>query len=410
MRQSVCEQRRGRLASMAPGTVFVFTAAEEALRNRTVAHPYRGDSQMLYLAGFDEPESALVVFADGDGAARAVLYVRPRDAERARWFDEGRGLEGASAWTGIEDVRPIERFGSELVDALAGAAQVGWRVGRSARGDAAMLRAMSEAGERRRRRDDRVPDLVDPARWLGVLRLRKDEGEIEAMRRAGSITAAAFEEIGGALRAGELELGVAGRLEAAFRARGAERTAFQTIVASGPRATCLHAHPTRRALVEGELVLIDAGAEWDGYAADMSRTFSLGAPSAAQAAVLALVQQAHDDAVAAVAPGVALAHIHAVARGTLAAGLVDLGLPGPVDRWAIHATSHWIGLDVHDVGGVGTDEAPTILEPGMVFSIEPGLYIDSDSPDASPALRGIGVRVEDTILTTQGGAEILTRL
>ena len=358
-------------------------------------------SDLEYLTGLREPEMALVL----SPTAAPTLYVRRRDHEQERWGEAGAGLEGAARRSGVEDVRPLEALEAELGERLRGSARLGWRLGRSRRWDRALIDAVSAMGPK-----VRAPDIVDPSGWVAKLRLVKDAAELEAMRRAGAVTARAVERARGRLGPGVTELALAGAIEAAFREGGAERNAFTSLVAAGERACCLHPLPSRRRVAEGELVLVDVGASWGGYAADMTRTFPVGAPTSAQRDVIAVVQEAHDAAAAVARPGSTLGAVHAAASRSLEANLARLGLPGPLSRWFMHKTSHWIGLDAHDPSSaLFAGEEEVTLEPGVTFTVEPGLYIDRDAEDAPAALRGIGVRIEDTVAVTASGHEVLTR-
>lgn len=256
-----------------------------------------------------------------------------------------------------------------------------------------------------------MPDIVDPGRFLGRLRLRKDAHEVDAMRRAGHITAAAMNAAMTSATAGMTELELSGLLTAALRRAGAARDAFGPLVASGPRTCGLHAQPTARQMNAGELVLVDFGARWGGYAADMSRTWLLGSSDAAPqgtGALLEAVKEAHRAAIAAAVPGASLKAVHQRACEVLRDAQQGLGLEGPLEEWFPHQTSHWIGLDVHDPCPREQDGASIILEPGMTLTIEPGLYVPQDAQGAPKALHGAGARWEDTVLVTQDGAQALT--
>jgi Xaa-Pro aminopeptidase len=261
-------------------------------------------------------------------------------------------------------------------------------------------------------------ELVDPGPIIHEMRLRKSPAEIETMLRAAAITAEAHARAMQVARPGCFEYEVEAELLRVFRARGAERPAYGSIVGSGPNATVLHHRRNDRQMQAGELVLIDAGAEFQYYACDVTRTFPIGGCfNDAQRMLYQLVLDAQLAAIATVRPGVSLPDVHAVALNVLVAGLVEFGLiAGPVEKaledgtykpYYMHRTSHWLGMDVHDVGDYFVDKRPRPLEPGFVLTVEPGLYVAPGSP-CDPKWHGIGIRIEDDVLVTAQGHQVLT--
>lgn len=392
------ETRRARLAAARPGRLFVLPAPEAALRNADVHHPWRQSSELLYLTGVSEEHSALVLAADGE----ATLYLPEPDADRARWAGPRVAFDDAAAQSGIDDVRPIGQLGEDLPELLRGSESVGYTLGGPL--DELLLAGL----ERVRKRGEALRSVHDPRSELGELRLVKDATERDALRRAAAVTVAGHLELLRSAQVGDTSLGLQGRLDAVCLGLGADRMAYPTIVAPGARATCLHARADHTALAAGGWVLVDAGAEVGGYACDLTRTWPVDGATAEQVAVYELVRAAQRAAIDAVAPGGTLGDVRAAARRVLAAGLAGVGLPEPLSRWLPHRVSHWIGLDVHDAGLYEVDGVERVLEEGMAFTVEPGLYVDADAGDVPEGLRGLGIRIEDVVLVGAEGAEVLT--
>jgi len=394
-------RRRRALAEDRPGLTFVLPSAPVSVRNRTVQHPYRQDSDLLYLTGIDRPETCLVIRADGT----SVLYAREPDARRAIWYGAEPSLTDLGAAAGVDDVRPATTLAADLLAHVRMGDALAYRLGRAL--DAEIVATLERASAGARTARTLLP-IHDPHGPIGLLRARKDAGEIERMRASARLAATAHARLHAEARPGDTGLALAGRFEALAREGGAVRMAYDTIAARAEEATTLHATPTRVPLREGDLVLVDAGCELDDYASDITRTWPVsGETTPAQASILGGVVAAQRAAIAEVAPGKTLRDVHARACEILSETCARLGLAGDLDRWYPHMTSHWIGLDVHDAGPYEIDGEPVRLEEGMVFTVEPGLYVPIDS-DAPEALRGIGVRIEDTMLVTSTGAEILS--
>jgi len=398
--------RRARFADRLAGTPAVVPAARVAYRSRDTAHRFRQDSDFRYLTGFPEPD-AVAVF---DGP-RFHLFVLPRDPEREAWEGDRAGIEGARPYGGT--AWPLDRLDDFLSDTLAGAERIALPLGRDPRLDAwwARLPALRKRGAN--------PELVDPSAVLAELRLRKEESEIRALETAAAITAAAHARAAETVRPGAGEWEVEAAVEYEFRRKGADGPAYPSIVGSGRNATTLHYVRNDAAIAPGDLVLVDAGAELEGYCADVTRTHSAsGAPTDAQRAVLDIVGDAQAAAIERCVPGATFDDVHDAAQRVLAAGLVAIGvLDGPAaavleggrqKAYTLHRTSHWLGLDVHDPGATRVGGAPRALQPGMVLTVEPGLYFRDEAP-APDAYRGIGVRIEDDVLVTDGAPRVLSR-
>ncbi len=421
---------------MGNDTVAVIAATPTAIRNNDVEHDYRQDSDLFYLTGFDEPESVLVLAprarvreGSGDEArdvdAHYVLFVRPRDPEREVWDGDRAGIEGAKARFGADVAYPIDELDRRLPDLLAGHDAVLYRFGSEF--DPRLFGAIARARRTVGRRGLAVPTrIIDPVEKLHELRLRKDPADLARMRRACAITAEAHIAAMAKGKPGSFEYELDGLLLETFRKRGAERPAYGSIVGSGPNATVLHYRRNDRRIENGDLVLIDAGCEFEYLASDVTRTFpASGKFSEVQRKVYEVVLEAQLAAIAKVKPGATQADVHDEAVRVLTKGLVELGvLSGDVGQlvakeaykpWYMHKTGHWLGMDVHDVGAYFVRTEPDArqlahrpLEPGMVITIEPGLYFGVHAKDTPEHLRGIGVRIEDDILVTPEGYENLT--
>jgi Xaa-Pro aminopeptidase len=409
-----------RMRETAPGpAVAVFPGMPVATRNSDVEHAYRAHSDLYWLTGFEEPEAVAVLSSEGDKAF--TLFVRPRDKEREIWTGRRSGTEGAIKTFGADQAFEIEKLDAELSKLLGGARTLFYRFGGDdPEFDARIGRMLRTLRARARSGVNAPPRIEDPGQIVHELRLRKEPRELEALRKAVELTRrghlAAMKEG----RPGAHEYELHALLEREFRHGGGRGWGYYPIVAAGENATVLHYNDNRVQIRNGELVLIDAGAEYDLYTADVTRTFpASGRFNNAQRAAYQLVLDAADACIAAARPGETIDGLHEKAVRILTEGMVRLGLlKGEVDaliqesayrRYYMHRTSHWLGLDVHDVGSYSVDGKPRPLEPGMVFTVEPGLYVASDDENAPRELRGIGIRIEDDILVTPSGHENLTK-
>jgi Xaa-Pro aminopeptidase len=397
---------------------MVLPAAPVLYRSGDSELAYRPDSELLYTTGWREPESVAVLrgFAQED---RFVLFVRNRDAEKERWDGSRMGPTAAREWSGADATYPIEELEARLPKLLAGSDRVYSRLGRDPLMDALVVGALTEARRKGARTGAGPRGIVDPGVLLDPLRLRKDGYEIALLRAAAGITADGLMEGMAAAEPGMGEWVVQAVIEGAWRRAGADGPGFGTIVGSGPNACVLHYRDNARVLQGGEMVLVDCGAEYGDYSGDITRTFPVsGRFSGKQRELYDVVEGARGRAVQAVRPGATIQGIHDLATRVLVEGLVELGLlSGTVDdileqrsftRFFPHRTSHWLGLDVHDPGDyVDPSGDPLPLEPGMVLTVEPGLYIPPGSPGGAAPFAGMGVRIEDDVLVTAGGGEIL---
>jgi Xaa-Pro aminopeptidase len=410
-------RRRAFFERIGPGTVAVVGGKSLTTRNGDVEHRFRQSSDLLYLTGFPEPE-ALAVLAPGRDKP-FTLFVRPRDPEREVWTGRRAGVEGAVARYGADQAFPVETIAAELPKLLDGADEVTYVPGDDHGLDERVLRALADlrAGERRgMRAPTRITDLRTT---LHELRLLKDEHALSTLRRAAAVTGEAHTAAMRAARDGVREYEIEALIDYTFRRHGG-LPGYGTIVGGGENATILHYVENSEPLRGGQLLLVDAGCELDGFTADVTRTYPIGGRfGAAQRRVYEIVLEAEKRCIEAVRPGATIDGIHKLAVEILTDGMIALGLlagardelieKGAFRRFYMHRTSHWLGLDVHDVGVYALDGHSRPLVPGMVLTVEPGLYIAADAADVPAELRGIGVRIEDDVLVTTDGHEVLTR-
>jgi Xaa-Pro aminopeptidase len=411
------ERRQRFLEAMGPDAVAILLGARLVPRSADTEFPFRQDSDFWYLTGFDHPHAAAVLRSDG--GPPYTLFVEPRDRAAETWTGYRPGVEGARRDYGADEAHPRDELSTQVPELVRKAKRLYTVLGRDAAFDARLLGVLDEM--RLRSRSGQLPpsEIVDPRAILHEMRLRKTPEEVELLRRAVAISAEAHREAALRARGGALELELEAVINYVFRRSGGAGPAYATIVGGGRNATILHYIRNDQPLKDGELVLIDAGCEYQGYAADVTRTYPVGGRyEGAGLEVYEVVLAAQLEALLAVRPGATLPEIHAVALRRLVRGMVDLGLlHGDVDDlvaheayrpWYMHNTSHWLGLDVHDVGAYRVEGEPRRLEPGMVFTVEPGIYVAPDDESAPAPLRGVGVRIEDDVLVTEQGCEVLT--
>ena len=429
--RSLYRARREMLAErlrLAGGGVALVPTAPVAMRSRDTEFPYRQDSYFQYLTGFTEPDALLAIVCDAAGV-RCHLFCRPRDPDQEVWNGYRLGPDAAVEQLAVDAAHAIDAIDSVLPDLLADRPTVWLGFSHDDALDA-RLRGWFDKLRARARSGVRPPATVrDLTPLLDEMRLVKDAHEIGVMKRAAAISAHAHIRAMRHARAGQFEYELEAELLHEFRRHGAQYPAYGTIVAGGARSCVLHYVENNARLTPGSLVLIDAGAELDGYAADITRTFPVdGVFSAEQRAVYDIVLAAQAAAIERVLPGEAFDAAHDAAVRVLAQGLIDLKLlTGSVDavietnaykRFYMHKTGHWLGMDVHDVGDYREPGAADLvnpdggqrpsrrLRPGMVVTVEPGLYLSGD--DLPEGFRGIGIRIEDDALVTVADAEILT--
>ena len=411
-------RRRERVRAGLDDGVLLLPAGPVLYRSRDTEYPYRPDSELFYLTGVAEPDAVAVLRSGGEG--QFILFVRERDPEAELWNGERVGPDRARELYGADVVHPIGDLDGRLADLIAGSRTIYYRWGAGRHTDNLVLDALARARARGPRRGTGPRSVVDPGELLDELRMIKDDEEIEQIRRATHITVEGFRKVLAVTAPGIGEWELEAVMEGAFRRAGADGAGYQTIVGGGKNACVLHYAQNRCALSGGELVLLDAGAEVGLYNADITRTVPVsGRFTGEQRAVYEVVEAARVAAVAAARPGNTIAAVHEAAVAIITEGLVELGvLEGPPETLAEtdkhkpffpHCTSHWLGLDVHDPGDYTQDGRPRTLEPGMVFTVEPGLYFRPGGEAGAIRFAGIGVRIEDDLLVTSTGCDNLTR-
>ncbi|MGM0575670.1 MAG: aminopeptidase P N-terminal domain-containing protein [Myxococcota bacterium] len=413
------ERRRRLLEALPDRSVAVFPAAPTAIRNNDVEHDFRQDSDLYWLTGFSEPEAVALLMRDGDDQ-RFELVVRPRDPERETWDGRRAGVEGAKEVFGADEAHEVGDLEEALEGALADRGTLVYALGAHEDMDARVLRLLSKFRGRKRKGPTGPDRVLDTSPLVHEMRMFKSAEEVVRMEKAADISIEGHRAAMRAVRPGMSELALMGVLEGAFRQYGSPRNGYASIVAGGANATILHYTENDQIIDDGDLVLIDAGAEYDYYTADITRTFPAnGRFTGPQRAVYEVVLKAQLASIEASVSGATMDDVHDVSVRILTEGMVDLGLlEGDVDalieeeahkKYYMHRTGHWIGMDVHDVGAYReADGGSRVLEPGMAMTIEPGLYVPEDDEDAPGELRGIGVRIEDDVLITERAPRVLT--
>jgi len=418
MAQIHAERRLRFMEAMEPHSAALIVSHPEMIRNNDVLHEYRQDSDLIYLSGFEEPEAALLLLPE-HAEHRFVMFVRPRDPEKEVWTGKRAGVDGARTEYGADAAFPIAALAETLPKCLEGIERLYVNLGQDRERDLLALEMINRTRRNTRSLTRGPTRLIDAALILHETRLRKDPVEIENLTRAAEITAAAHRAAMAAVRPGLYEYEIQAVLEYYFRRAGCHRWGYPSIVGSGPNATTLHYEANSRQFQEGDLLLIDAAGEWGYMSADITRTFPVsGRFSPSQRRIYDVVLAAETKAIAGAVDGARFQEVHDIALRSLVEGMLSVGLlTGEVDevireerykRYYMHRTSHWLGMDVHDVGRYQQDDGSRLLEPGMVLTVEPGLYIAPDDPEAPPEFRGIGVRIEDNVLITENGNRILT--
>lgn len=410
--------RRDRVLAALPDTVAVIPSAREIIRNGDSTFEFRQNSDFYYLTGFDEPDAVLVL-APQHPEHRAVLFLRERDRAMEIWNGKRLGVERAAKTLGIDKAYSISELAGVLPQYLAGADTLAYDLGSDADHDRTVLQAL-ESARSRTRRTGKAPTAITQVRAIiHPLRLIKSSEEIATMRRGAEITRLGYLAALQATRPGLHEYEIEALMEYEYRRHGARREAYDSIVASGDNATILHYSTNRERLHDGDLLLVDSGAELDYYASDVTRTWPVnGRFTAEQRAIYEIVEAAHAAAADKVRPGESQRAFHRAAIETVTEGLIAIGLlSGRLDEnieketyrdYFMHGTGHWLGLDVHDAGPYrDRNDEPVTLAPGMVTTVEPGIYVQRDL-DCDERFKGIGVRIEDDLLVTADGHENLT--
>ncbi|MHB8716814.1 MAG: Xaa-Pro aminopeptidase [Sulfuricaulis sp.] len=418
MDMKIFEKRRQTLMSHMGGGVAILPTAPVRVRNRDVHYPFRSDSDFYYLTHFPEPE-AVAVIVPGRRHGEYIIFCRERNPEKETWEGRRAGLEGAREHYGADDAFPIDDIDEILPGLLENREKVFYSMGRYPDFVAHLMNWVNEIRNKARNGVHAPGEFVDLNHILHEMRLFKGPEEIRLMKRAAKISAQAHRRAMQTCRPGMMEYEIEAELLYEFKKGGSAFPAYPPIVGGGANGCILHYTENNAELKPGDMLLIDAAAEIDSYAADITRTFPVtGRFSSAQRAIYDLVLAAQLAAIEQVRPGNHWNDPHEAAVRVLTQGLKDLGLlNGSVDghiengdykRFYMHRTGHWLGMDVHDVGDYKLDDTWRLLEPGMVLTVEPGLYIAEDK-DIPPDFRNIGVRIEDDVLVTREGSEVLSR-
>jgi Xaa-Pro aminopeptidase len=413
---AIHRSRRERLAQAIGAGVAVIPTAPERVRNRDTHYPYRFDSHFYYLTGFPEPEAVLAIV--GGSEPQAILFCREKNEEREIWDGFRYGPAAARERFGFDQAHPIAALEGLLPKLLENQPALYYPMGADAGWDARVMSALNAVREKARAGVAAPERVQDVRSVVDEMRLVKDAHELAVMRRAARISAGAHRRAMQQARPGRNEYEIEAELLHEFRRNGAQFPAYSSIVAGGPNACVLHYVANDAPLRDGELLLIDAGCELDGYAADITRTFPVnGRFGGAQRDLYEVVLAAQLAAIAAVKPGNAWNDPHDAAVRVLAQGMLDLKLlSGTLDavleketykRFYMHRTGHWLGLDVHDAGEYKRSGKWRALAPGMTLTVEPGLYVRA-AHDVPKALHDLGVRIEDDVAVTAGACEVLT--
>lgn len=417
-RAEFARRRSHLMAMMEPGSIAIIPSARELTRSRDTEFPFRQDSDFFYLSGFNEPDAVLVL-VPGREHGECVLFCRDRDPDKELWHGYRQGPEGACEHYGADDAFPIGDIDDILPGLIEGRQRVYYSMGRSAEFDRQVMAWVNQI--RAREASGAVPpgELTDLDHMLHELRLIKSAAELRIMRRAGEITARAHCRAMQFCSPGQYEYQLEAEILHEFAMSGARQPAYPSIVGGGANGCILHYVDNSAKLRRGDLVLIDAGCELEGYAADVTRTFPVGGRfNRQQKALYEVVLAAQRAAFDAIRPGNHWNQPHDETVRVITEGLVRLGLlkgrvstlieRGAYRDFYMHRAGHWLGLDVHDVGDYRVGDAWRVLEPGMVMTVEPGIYVAPGNSKVEPRWRGIGIRIEDNVVVTADGFEVLT--
>jgi Xaa-Pro aminopeptidase len=407
-------ERRRRFQEQLDGGVAIVPGARLATRSNDTQYAFRQNSDLHYLTGFPQPDAVAVLSRE-----RFWFFVQPRDPEMETWNGRRPGVEGAVAEFGADEAHPIGELRERLPSLIENRPKLFHSFGVDRELDEIVVAALQATRAKARRGVGTPAEIASPHDLLHEMRIRKSPAELAIMRAAAEISRAAHRAAAQLCQPGRREYELEAALHAVFRARGGSGPAYNSIVGAGDNATILHYIDNSAELRPGQLVLIDAGVELHGYASDVTRVYPVGGRYAGAAReVYQAVLDAQLAALGAVRPGTTLKALHDVALRKLVEGLVALGaLEGDVDElvkseaykpFYMHSTGHLLGLDVHDAGQYTVAGAPRTLEPGMCFTVEPGLYFSASDPRSPEHLRGIGVRIEDDVAITPDGFEVIT--
>lgn len=415
-KSTFAERRHAFMKQMGKGAA-IFHSAPESIRSNDTHYRYRQDSDLYYLTGFTEPETVCLLLPEHP-EHKFVLFVRPRNPERETWDGRRFGPEGAINEFGADAAYSIEELDTHLPKYLENVDLIHYSLGLDSQFDKRIIDLIKRYRYLRQRNGAGPYGILDPGIILQEMRIFKTEDEVVLMRQAANIAAEAHKNAMRAVHPGMFEFEIESIIEQHFRRSGALAPAYNSIVGTGANGTILHYIENNAQLKDGDLLLVDAGAEYEYYCSDITRTFPVnGKFSAAQAEIYQIVLNAQLKAIEMVRPGTKFTDVHQAALDVIIDGLIGLGLL-PDDRekvvketlyqkFFMHRTSHWLGIDVHDVGNYrGSDDA-RLLSPGMVLTVEPGIYI-GELPEVPIQYHNIGIRIEDDLLVTETGYEVLT--
>ena len=416
--QEFNNRRQALLAKMAPASAAIIFSAPEATRSADTEYPYRQNSDFWYLTGFNEPGAVLILVKSDETHNHSVLFNRVRDLTAETWFGRRLGQEAAPAKLGVDRALPFDEINDQLPLLLNGLDVIYHAQGQYDYADQILFAALDKLRKGFRQNLQAPATLTDWRPWLHEMRLFKSSEEMVIMRRAGEISALAHTRAMQKCRPGMFEYQLEAEIHHEFTRFGARYPSYNTIVGGGDNACILHYTENESELRDGDLVLIDAGCEYKGYAGDITRTFPVnGKFSRPQRAVYDIVLASLQRALEMFKPGISIRVVNDEVVRIMITGMVELGiLKGEVEQliaeqahrpFYMHGLGHWLGLDVHDVGHYGTPDRDRTLEPGMVLTVEPGLYI-APNADVPEEYRGMGIRIEDDILITATGIENLT--
>jgi Xaa-Pro aminopeptidase len=417
-KKEFASRRQLLMSHMEPNSIAILPSATEKIRNRDADYPFRQDSDFYYLCGFPEPEAVLVLIP-GREHGETILFCRERDRTREIWDGYRAGPEGACSKYQADDAFPIGDIDDILSGLLEGRERVYYSMGRDQSFDQKVMAWVNTIRAQVRSGASPPGEFLNLDHLLHDQRLFKRAAEIRIMREAAEISAEAHCRVMKLCKPGLYEYELEAEILHAFMTSGSRSPAYNSIVGSGDNACILHYVDNTKKVKEGELVLIDAGCELEHYASDITRTFPVsGKFSSEQKAIYQLVLNAQAAAIDAIKPGNHWNDPHEVSVKVITQGLVDLGLlEGDFETlikeekyklFYMHRIGHWLGMDVHDVGDYKIDGEWRVLEPGMVMTVEPGIYIAPDEKTVAKKWRGIGVRIEDDVVITKSGCDVLS--
>lgn len=413
----IFKRRRKKVISKLNGAALIVAAHPEQIRNDDVHHFYRQDSNMYYLTGFEEPESILLIRPNQK--PESVLFVREKNLERETWDGFRFGPDGAKKEFAVDESYTIDQFEEKIVELLKGFDELYYRLYKNPEADEKIQNALLKLKKAHGRSGYGLLTIKDADTFLGEFRLKKDHDDLLNQRRACQITAEAHVAAMKYVKPGITERQVQAVLAHEFYMKGAARVGYPYIIASGANATTLHYNFNDQVCKNGDLLLIDAGAEYNYYSGDITRTFPVnGKFSLIQKKVYAGVLKVQKEIISSIKPGIYFKDLHKMGEEKLTDLMFDLGLlSGKKEdamkanehrRYYPHGIGHWLGMDVHDAGLYYIKGEARPIEEGMCFTVEPGLYIPADDKTAPAELRGIGIRIEDNIVVTSNGCEVLT--